>query len=274
MEENGPYAVIQVINAQIRLCISPVWSGPSSPICRLRGCWRIYRRSEKDLHCWLRLLPCLLLIFGYLLSGLNTNSREATLSKPLCLPSEKGSIYPKRKEFAHKGNNFFPFRIDPFSEGSWYTGKQVGCNKSWLPCKNVETIYQVWQAPLTLPYRIRPNYRTVRLGFSKILGKLAKYILRIHLKLISKGLSNDALKAILLCFFCFFFFFVFFFCCFFFSDFLYKSMCCGYTFELHRQVDAIQMGSHNICLYMYKEVNKKYTGCILKTTELLDCVRL
>ena len=55
----------------------------------------------------------------------------------------------------------------------------------------------------------------------------------------------------------------------FFSDFLYKSICCGYSFELHGQVDAIQMGIHNICLY--KEVNKKYTGCNLKTTELLDC---
>ena len=31
------------------------------------------------------------------------------------------------------------------------------------------------------------------------------------------------------------------------------------SFELHRQVDAIQMGTHNICLY--KEVDKKYTGC-------------
>ena len=35
------------------------------------------------------------------------------------------------------------------------------------------------------------------------------------------------------------------------------------------QVDAIQMGTHNMCLY--KEVDKKYTGCNLKTTELLDC---
>ena len=34
----------------------------------------------------------------------------------------------------------------------------------------------------------------------------------------------------------------------FFSDFLYKSICCGYSFELHQQVDAIQMGTHNICL--------------------------
>ena len=56
----------------------------------------------------------------------------------------------------------------------------------------------------------------------------------------------------------------------FFCDFLYKSICCGYSFELHRQVDAIQMGTHNICLY--KEADKKYTGCNVKTKELLDCV--
>ena len=55
----------------------------------------------------------------------------------------------------------------------------------------------------------------------------------------------------------------------FFSDFLYKRLCCGYSFDLHRQVNAIQMGSHNIC--PYKEVDKKYTGCILKTMELVDC---
>ena len=53
------------------------------------------------------------------------------------------------------------------------------------------------------------------------------------------------------------------------SDFLYKSICCGYPFELHRQGDAIQKGTHNICLY--KEVNKMHTGCNLKTTKLLDC---
>ena len=53
------------------------------------------------------------------------------------------------------------------------------------------------------------------------------------------------------------------------SDFLYKSICCGYPFELYRQADAIQIGTHNICLY--KEVDKKYTSCILKTTKLLDC---
>ena len=56
---------------------------------------------------------------------------------------------------------------------------------------------------------------------------------------------------------------------FFFSDFLSKSICGGYSFELHQQVNAIQMGSHNICLY--KEEDKKYTGCNLLTTELLNC---
>ena len=55
------------------------------------------------------------------------------------------------------------------------------------------------------------------------------------------------------------------------SDFLYESIICWrYSSELHRDVNAIQMVTHNICLY--KEVDKKYTGCYLKTTELLDCV--
>ena len=50
---------------------------------------------------------------------------------------------------------------------------------------------------------------------------------------------------------------------------LYKGICCGYPFELHQLVDAIQMGIHNICLY--KETDKKYTGCNLKTIESLAC---
>ena len=46
-----------------------------------------------------------------------------------------------------------------------------------------------------------------------------------------------------------------------FRDFIYKSICCGYPFELHQQVDAIQTVTHNICLY--KEVDKKYTGSLI-----------
>ena len=75
------------------------------------------------------------------------------------------------------------------------------------------------------------------------------YLLRIHYKKIRKGL-------------------IWWWLCNFFSDFLYKGICCGYSFELHRQVDAIQMRTHNICLY--KKENKKYTGCN-KTTEFHEC---
>ena len=39
-----------------------------------------------------------------------------------------------------------------------------------------------------------------------------------------------------------------------FSDFLYKNICCGYSLELPRQVEAIQMSSRNICFN--KEVDK------------------
>ena len=70
----------------------------------------------------------------------------------------------------------------------------------------------------------------------------------------AKDLSNDAYAMFL---------------CFLFLIFFIKA-CCGYSFELHRQVDAIQMGINKICLY--KEVDKMYNGCNLKTMELLDCV--
>ena len=33
----------------------------------------------------------------------------------------------------------------------------------------------------------------------------------------------------------------------FFSEFLYKNIRCGYSFELPRLVEAIQMSVHNIC---------------------------
>ena len=89
-------------------------------------------------------------------------------------------------------------------------------------------------------YRIRPNYRTVRLGFSNldtlICGQICIYLLRLHYK---KDQKRTYLMMTMR----------------FFSDFLYKGICCGYSFELHRLVDAIQMSTHNICLC--KEVKKK-----------------
>ena len=45
-----------------------------------------------------------------------------------------------------------------------------------------------------------------------------------------------------------------------FSDFLYKCICCGYSFELPRLVEAIQMSTDNI--YFYKEVDKSTLAVI------------
>ena len=92
----------------------------------------------------------------------------------------------------------------------------------------------------------------MRLGFSKLVGtlscgKICIYLLRVHLIKSEKDIFDDDYAIVC----------------------LYKGICCGYSFELHRQVDAIQMSTHNI--YLYTEVYKKYTGCNLKSTELLDC---
>ena len=40
----------------------------------------------------------------------------------------------------------------------------------------------------------------------------------------------------------------------------YKSICCGYSFELPRLVEAIQMSTNNI--YFYKEVDKSTLAVI------------
>ena len=55
------------------------------------------------------------------------------------------------------------------------------------------------------------------------------------------------------------------------SDFLYKSICCWYSFELPQLVEAIQMSTNNIPFC--KEVDKSTLVVIsLKTTKSLDCV--
>ena len=45
-----------------------------------------------------------------------------------------------------------------------------------------------------------------------------------------------------------------------FSDFLYKSIFCGYSFELPRLVEAIQTSTDNI--FFYKEVDKSTLAVI------------
>ena len=48
--------------------------------------------------------------------------RTVTLSDLFCPPSEKGSTL-KGKNLLPKGSKFFPFRVDPFSEGAWCAEK-------------------------------------------------------------------------------------------------------------------------------------------------------
>ena len=52
--------------------------------------------------------------------------------------------------------------------------------------------------------------------------------------------------------------------------FLYKGICCGYTFELHRLVDAIQMSTHNICFYN-KNHTKKQQQKTQKSKSTITC---
>ena len=42
--------------------------------------------------------------------------------------------------------------------------------------------------------------------------------------------------------------------------------CINFHLNCINKSNAIQMGTHNICLY--KEIDQKYTGCNLKTSEL------
>ena len=53
-------------------------------------------------------------------------------------------VYSNRKEFAPFRCKCFPFRVDPFSEGDWYVGKQIN-HKS---CRNSRTSTKCIQVPL------------------------------------------------------------------------------------------------------------------------------
>ena len=53
-------------------------------------------------------------------------------------------VFSKRKEFAPSGSKLFPFRADPFSEGTWCADQQTGRLKYCLLCKGKwQNIYQV-----------------------------------------------------------------------------------------------------------------------------------
>ena len=78
------------------------------------------------------------------------------------------------------GSIFFPLKVGPFLKRFILThsSRQVGYSDEYFS------------------YRIWPNYRTVRLGFSKLLGalicgKICIYLLRIHYKKDQKDLFDD-----------------------------------------------------------------------------------
>ena len=48
-----------------------------------------------------------------------------------------------------------------------------------------------------------------------------------------------------------------------FSVFLYKIICCGFSFELPRPVEAIQRSTHNICYYKGVHVYKSTLFAII-----------
>ena len=106
-------------------------------------------------------------------------------------------------------------------------------------------------------YHIGTNYSTVCSGVLKITGKIYGKICiclpRVNFKIRSAKKFFDDVDAI-------FFLLIFFIKAYYVGTHLHGIR--------HQQSDAIQMGTHNICLY--KEVDKKYTGCNLKTAELLD----
>ena len=128
------------------------------------------------------------------------------------------------------------------------------CRTLWSPCWGTGCLWSVvCVLSVLVGYRIRPNYRTVCLGFSKLLGKLALKCFCAYLgytlkKRISKGLIWWCL--------CYFFWLSF-----------EKHMLWVLIWILHRQVDAIQMSTHNICLH------KEETKSILAVTwRLRNCL--
>ena len=107
-------------------------------------------------------------------------------------------------------------------------------------------------------YRILPNYRTVCLSliiiiiiffFSKLLEIRVPFKIRSAENFV-KGVINDT---------CAILFWL-----------TYKIICCWYSFELPRHVEAIQMSTNNIC---FCKVEDKSTLVVIsqKTTKLFDC---
>ena len=78
----------------------------------------------------------------------------------------------------------------------------------------------------------------MRLGFSKLLEKCVKKKKKNppNKGTLKERLAEDFIRSVLNAAYVMLF-----------SNFLYESICCGYSFELPQKVEAIQMNTHNIC---------------------------
>ena len=98
-------------------------------------------------------------------------------------------------------------------------------------------------------YHVQPNYYSMRVGFSRLLELLVVKYRKIRRKFHWVAYIMMLMK-------------------YFFPDFIYKSICFGYSFELPQLVEAIQVSMHNICIY--KEVDKSTVCNLLQECQILS----
>ena len=80
-----------------------------------------------------------------LLREIGTFSGETALN---CFASlQKKKVDYKRKELSLHWSQFFPLRVDPFSEGAWCTGRQTESQESCTPCKSSGNDTKAIQSP-------------------------------------------------------------------------------------------------------------------------------
>ena len=68
----------------------------------------------------------------FFLTGIDTVSWEPIDKIPAFWkgPPLLKVVYSKKKKTIPSGSKFFPLKVDPFSKGSWCTGKQTGSHKN------------------------------------------------------------------------------------------------------------------------------------------------
>ena len=75
-------------------------------------------------------------VFAYSLTLLNQKYTELNIIiwAENCYLLNRGLLY--KEEFAPSGSKFFPYRVDPFTEGDWFVRKQTGSSKVVSLVKN------------------------------------------------------------------------------------------------------------------------------------------